>query len=270
MSSTAGADSPLGYIAPFLEARRRGEVSDHIHFGYWEQPPAGPVDASGWAAAQARLTGRLIGMADLADGQRIADVACGIGGTLRAIAASVRPGLLVGLNIDARQLAFCPGPGEGVVLVQADAARLPLAPESFDRIFCIEAAFHFSQRSAFLAGAARALRPGGRLVLADILIDPASVPELHRAAIADGLRRGFGPWPAPWLTRGGLTALLAGAGLCPVEEEDATAATLPSYQVIAPGPPPPGSPESWPAAHIMRFLHQRRALRYWLVAARRT
>jgi ubiquinone/menaquinone biosynthesis C-methylase UbiE len=49
-----------------------------------------------------------------------------------------------------------------------DAARLAVADGSVDRLHCVEAAFHFDSRDAFLAEAARVLRPGGKAVLTDI------------------------------------------------------------------------------------------------------
>jgi 2-polyprenyl-3-methyl-5-hydroxy-6-metoxy-1,4-benzoquinol methylase len=51
-----------------------------------------------------------------------------------------------------------------------DAARLAFRDASFDCVVCIEAAFHFDTRSAFLAEAFRVLRPGGVLFTTDMII----------------------------------------------------------------------------------------------------
>lgn len=42
--------------------------------------------------------------------------------------------------------------------------------DSFDSIICVESAFHFVTRRKFLAEACRVLKPGGFLLLSDILL----------------------------------------------------------------------------------------------------
>jgi MPBQ/MSBQ methyltransferase len=239
------------YFEALVAAHARGAGADHVHLGHWDDPP--PLDAptrpGEFAAAQERLAALMIDMADLADGQRVLDVGCGFGGTARM--AQGRAAIaLTGVNVDPRQLAVCRalGPGRWIA---ADACRLPFADARFDRVVCVEAAFHFASRSAFLAEAARVLRPGGRLVLSDILLrrptaGPLPHPEIERALCA-----GYGPWPEPWTSRADLDAAATAAGLALVEARDATANTLPSYRVTAPRRP--GG--RWDAGSLLRWLH---------------
>ena len=52
-----------------------------------------------------------------------------------------------------------------------NATALTFSENSFDVIFSAEAAFHFNTRRDFFSQAHRALKPGGSLLVADILLD---------------------------------------------------------------------------------------------------
>jgi SAM-dependent methyltransferase len=60
----------------------------------------------------------------------------------------------------ARALEKSPSPR----LVQARAESLPWRDASFDRLYCVNALHHFTDRQAFFAEARRVLRPGGGLL----------------------------------------------------------------------------------------------------------
>jgi SAM-dependent methyltransferase len=49
-------------------------------------------------------------------------------------------------------------------LVRAAAERLPWRDATFDRLYCVNALHHFSDRARFFAEARRVLRPGGGLL----------------------------------------------------------------------------------------------------------
>lgn len=264
--STAG-DSALflPYMDAMIAAYRAGQASDHVHLGYWPQPPPGPISPDDWRAAQDRLTEAALDLADLHDGQRIADVACGLGGTLRAVLDRVAPAHLAGINLDPRQLALCPGKAEKVTLLQADAVDLPVTPKSFDRLICLEAAFHFCSRAAFLQSAARALAPSGKLVLGDILLARGPLTETETGRAEDRLRRDLGPWPDPWCDVPTIESMTSDAGLTIRTIADVTDGTRPSHAFIAPRPAKDLLQADLDGTQVLRFLHDHGLLRYVLI-----
>jgi MPBQ/MSBQ methyltransferase len=264
------------YIDGLIAAWRAGQTGRDVHLGYWDRPPdlATPAAPGEFVAAQARLTERIIALAPLAPGQRVLDVACGLGGTLAAIAARLPRSTLVGVNIDRRQLEICrgvapPAGGGRPFLVEADACALPFADASFDEVFCVEAIFHFRSRRVFLAEAARLLRPGGTLVLSDILArQPGAAAPWGSGAMAAALRRGYGAWPELWVEAASVRQSATDTGLRQIAGEDWSAQTLPSYRIVAPDEVPwrRDNPE---AGHVLRWLHAGGWLTYQIFVFRK-
>lgn len=130
----------------------------------------------------------------------------------------------------------------------ADACALPFADATFDRVVCVEAAFHFPSRMRFLEEAHRVLRPGGRVALTDILGGrmPRDSESSDVRAAARALDAHLGPWKAPFSGTEGLPAMLERAGFAHIASRDLSAETLPSHRhfVGAKGslgwPPAPG------------------------------
>lgn len=233
------------YFDYLIAAQRRGTMGRCAHLGYWDAPPEGaPLPADPWTAqefarAQERLDERLLAMADLRPGQAVLDAGCGFGGTLEAINGREVRMRLTGVNIDPRQLEVCreirPREGNRIEWLQADACALPVAEASIDRVFCVEAMFHFPSRRAFFREAARVLAPGGALIGTDITLTPsARAQEAPAFPLAALLLEGYGPWPDLWSDDADHRALAEAAGLTCVAHEDATAQTAPSHQFTAP------------------------------------
>jgi len=231
------------------------------------------VPGSEFAAAQARLTGRVIELVALRPGQRVLDVGCGFGGTLAEIGARLAGMALIGLNIDRRQLELCrgimPRSGGSLALVEADACALPFAPATFDHLFCVEALFHFRSRQLFLAEAARLLRPDGTLLVSDILLrHPGAAAPWPSGTMATAIRRDYGPWPELWAEASSLRRRAAAEGLDLKTSQDWTAATLPSYRTAAPDDRPElrRHPD---AGNVLRWLHSHGWLTYQILVFRR-
>ena len=96
------------------------------------------------------------------DRPRTLEVGCGTGHWLRAAAG--RTSLFVGMDFSAGMLAKAREHDPAARIVRARAEDLPWPEASFDRIVCINALHHFSDRIRFFAEARRVLRPGGAML----------------------------------------------------------------------------------------------------------
>jgi SAM-dependent methyltransferase len=212
----------------------------HMHWGYWPDPDAPDRSPAGYARAQDELVRQHFRDAGLASGQRIADVGCGLGGTLALLNHAYDAVELVGVNIDERQLERAranvtprEGSGNRVELLLGDACELPLATGSVDVVLSVECIFHFGSKERYFREVKRVLKPGGRLVVSDFVARPwALLPVVglflpFRSAVL-GTYGDAGLPP----TRNLYRRLASKCGFEVVSVNDVTRHTLPNYEVL--------------------------------------
>lgn len=136
----------------------------------------------------ADLTRRLADALTLRPGEHVLDVAAGIGTTALLLSAE-RDVRIVGVDLGeaqvvrARKRAVDAGL-EGMAMFDlGDAERLPAADASFDVVVCECAFCTFPDKDTAAAEIARVLRPGGRVGITDVWLDPTRLdPELQNLA----------------------------------------------------------------------------------------
>ena len=169
------------------------------------------------------LTRRLAGRLDLRTGQKVLDVASGPGATAFLLAAEF--GVAVeGVDLGEQSVAganakaAANGLADQVRFTVGDAERLPLPDGSVDAVVCECAFCTFPDKATAAAEMARVLKPGGRIGITDVTLDPARLHEELRtlagwvACLADAR-------PVEQYVE-----LLAGAGLEVVHQESHDAA----------------------------------------------
>jgi MPBQ/MSBQ methyltransferase len=136
--------------------------SDFANWGYWLNNTRSQKEAC------EGLVEKLLAMIPVKRGT-VLDVACGKGATTRHLTKYYLPANVTGINISQKQLRRARLNAPGSKFLMMDATDLKFDDNSFDAVICVEAAFHFGTRQRFLSEARRVLRPGGFLVLSDIL-----------------------------------------------------------------------------------------------------
>jgi ubiquinone/menaquinone biosynthesis C-methylase UbiE len=148
----------------------RGFTADglYLNLGYWRE--ATTIDEA--CPALAALVAERAGMGP---GDTVVDVGFGFADQDMLWAERFQPAQIIGLNITPMQLRLGRarvrrrGLADRIDLREGSATAMPLPDACCDVVTAVECAFHFDTRADFLAEAHRVLRPGGRLVLADVI-----------------------------------------------------------------------------------------------------
>ena len=194
-----------------------------------------PVDE--FHGGQRQATIRLAELVGFRGGERVLDIGSGIGGPSRFLAS--RYGCQVtGIDLTAE---FCrvaelltrlTGLTGRVSYRQGNALDLPFADMSFDVVWSQNASMNIADRDRLYSEMHRALKPGGRLALQEVVAGPGGEPH----------------YPVPWATEASISFLLIAeatrakleaAGFRVVTWHDTTHTSSPSWSRAAEGPPPP-------------------------------
>ena len=168
------------------------------------------------------LRGKFVAWAGLLDqlhlrgDERILDLGCGRGAVLLMAAQHLTTGRAVGVDLwrsfdqsgnslEATQRnAIAEGVADRVELHTANMTALPFADNSFDVVVSSVAIHNISRRAdreKAIEEAVRVLRPGGRLMIADVRGTRQYREQLVRSGMKEVGRRRLGwLWPAPLVT----------------------------------------------------------------------
>lgn len=228
-----GAASPTDDIATYYDETwldyrllwlNRQNLS--VHFGYFGQGTRSHADAL------SNMNRVLADRAGVTAGQRVLDAGCGVGGSSIWLAEQ-RGAEVVGITpvasqvARARRYAGLRGLGDRLRFEQADYTATGFPDASFDVVWALESLCHARDKAAFYREAARLLRPGGRLIIAEYLraarpLSAAGEQMLHQ-------------WLSGWAigdidTPDEHTRHAVAAGLADMRVDDVTEHTRPSLR----------------------------------------
>ncbi len=122
--------------------------------------------------AQQRLIVNSIKLLNVKKGDKILDIACGKGMSSFILSSLYPEAMVTGIdlipsNINAASALY--GGAPNLRFSVGNAMDLNVGDSTANKIMCVEAAFHFSDRAQFIKESYRALKPSGRLVVVDFM-----------------------------------------------------------------------------------------------------
>jgi ubiquinone/menaquinone biosynthesis C-methylase UbiE len=217
-----GIDAP--YLLPVLGVLLVVNVVNGVISGsVWPFVGAVVVLACAGCGLYTSRRGKFVVWAELLDelqlqgDERILDLGCGRGAVLLLAAQQLTTGRAIGVDLwrrgdqsgnsaeATRRNALAEGVAERVDLHTADMTLLPFQPNSFDLVLSNVAIHNVkgqSGRERAIEEAVRVLRPGGRLMIADLWATGLFRNHLLHLGMIEVARRSLGWrmwWTGPWL-----------------------------------------------------------------------
>jgi cyclopropane fatty-acyl-phospholipid synthase-like methyltransferase len=217
-----GIDAP--YLLPILGVLLAANVVNGVISGsVWPFVGAVVVLACAACGLHTSRRGKFVVWAELLDqlklrgDERILDLGCGRGAVLLLAAQHLTTGRAVGVDLwrrgdqsgnaaeATRRNALAEGVADRVELHTADMTALPFEADSFDVVVSNVAIHNIkgqASREKAIEEAVRVLRPGGRLMIADIWASNLYRTHLAKLGTIDIARRALGWrmwWSGPWL-----------------------------------------------------------------------
>ena len=183
---------------------RGGSEADHRRrveefYDHWSEPfirgygttfQAGLLKESASAVEDPTASALLLARrAGIADGDRVLDAGCGVGGPAIAIAKAYSHTTIHGVTISgiqaeiAHQLTFDQAVSDRVVIVRADYHHLPFPDDHFDVVVFLESCGYSPDRAALFSEAARVVRPGGYVYVKDVFARTGPLTEEEAQAL---------------------------------------------------------------------------------------
>ena len=152
--------------------------------GFYELPLIQSLLGDQWHPGGPSLTRKLASSVLVERNSRVLDIASGSGESARVLSHHFGCDV-TGVDysaencVRANELAVAGGMSENTRFIEGDAEALPFADNSFDIAICECSLCIFPDRKKALAEMRRALRPGGRLGISDVILNEEIPTSLH-------------------------------------------------------------------------------------------